>query len=208
MYIGRLDSTVVFIFIYKIPWLYPKGKANDTKPLTRMIFRSISQAISQHVEIPYNPWLIKLLISQSNSWSSKKSTDWWVLIRWNQDDNNQTKPVSATVSRSNYQSLSRYPDWEHERTPDLPIKPTIARSIYQSREIKITPELSSSKYPEQMEIPENEENNTKQVSIDIYQSRSRSISNLPIDIPIGRDPRWANIKQSHQKWISQKARPS
>ena len=47
--------------------------------------------------------------------------------RKNQDKINQTKPAYVTVSRSNSQSLSQSTDQDHERTPDLLIKPTIAR---------------------------------------------------------------------------------
>ena len=68
--------------------------------------------------------------------------------RRNQDNINQTKPVSITVSQSNSQSLSQSPNQDRERTPDLLINPTITQSIFQTREIKITPELSSSRYPE------------------------------------------------------------
>ena len=59
--------------------------------------------------------------------------------RQNQDDANQTEPVSVTVSRLNSQSLSQSPDRDHERTPDIPIEETVARSISRSRELKKLP---------------------------------------------------------------------
>ena len=64
------------------------------------------------------------------------------------------------VARSNSQSLSQSTDKDQEGNPDLPIESTIARLISQPREIKITPEISSSKSPKQVYTPENEENNT------------------------------------------------
>ena len=59
-----------------------------------------------------------------------------------------------------------------------------------------------------MKIPDNERNNTKQVSIEISWSISCSIYDIPSSLPIVRDPRGSYIKQYHHKWISQKARPS
>ena len=62
-----------------------------------------------------------------------------------------------------------------------------------------------------MEIPEGEASNTKPFSIKIFQSISRLISDLLINLPIGRDPRGLPIDrypdQYPNKLRSQKERP-
>ena len=64
----------------------------------------------------------------------------------NQDKTNQFKLVSVKFSLSNSQSILQSPNRDHNQTPDLPIEPTIARSISLSIEIKI--ELPSYQDPD------------------------------------------------------------